>query len=246
MRSLSLLGRMHGCFASNIILPQRARLHRLGEAVCFIDQLAAALHYSGSWRGFYLPFGGSWRGACDLKRNLAGERVPPHFPVALVAEPGVFEGGGLVVLEEEVAHPGKGVALHEGGGDEPPGLGDEGDGHQQQAEAGADEVQAAAGAVGVLAEVVGVEILEGLVVGGLGLGGLLGTGCSLRCWGWGGNGKCGVVMCRDEPFRAEGSRQQLGVAQTARTPPSASLPPPLRAGEAKKRGLTARRVLACR
>src|SRR4051794_13890741 len=70
------------------------------------------------------------------------------------------KGGGAVLLEEVVAHPGEAVAGREAG--EQPGEVERRKGVQQreQAERGADEMQAAAGAVRMLRQVERIEIRE--------------------------------------------------------------------------------------
>ena len=53
-------------------------------------------------------------GTLFLKPNLARHDFPPHTAVAEQAEPGIVEGGGLVMLKEEMSGPGACVALHQG------------------------------------------------------------------------------------------------------------------------------------
>lgn len=85
--------------------------------------------------------------------------------VALQAQPRIFECRGFVVLEDEVAHPRKGVAddrncqqVSESHSEE----------HCSQklkeGEQSANEVESSAGSVGVLGEVKGVELFQGFVL----------------------------------------------------------------------------------
>src|SRR5688572_15654693 len=70
------------------------------------------------------------------------------------------ERGRAILLEEEVADPGKAVTAHERG-QQPPAIAlDDGQHQQRQHPAAADEMQAAAGAMAVLAQVVRVELAE--------------------------------------------------------------------------------------
>lgn len=46
-----------------------------------------------------------------LKLNFPRQNIRPHAPITGEAVEGIFEGGGAVVFEEEVADPGEGVAL---------------------------------------------------------------------------------------------------------------------------------------
>jgi hypothetical protein len=46
-----------------------------------------------------------------LKLDFARQNIRPHAPITGEAVKGVFEGGGAVVFEEEVANPCEGVAL---------------------------------------------------------------------------------------------------------------------------------------
>src|SRR5690606_12387456 len=86
--------------------------------------------------------------------------VPEHHPVAGEGIERVAEGGGPVLLEEEVADPGAGIAAAERG-QEPPGIA-RGQGHagEHQRPAAAREVQAPRGAVGMFLQVEGVELAE--------------------------------------------------------------------------------------
>ena len=93
-----------------------------------------------------------------LKPHLTAPHIRPHVPVADEAVEGVFEGGGAVVFEEEMADPCEGVALQQSIEDEHGVAGDYGHDNQHKADAGADEVQTAASAIAVLARVKRVKL----------------------------------------------------------------------------------------
>lgn len=93
-----------------------------------------------------------------LKPHLTAPHIRPHAPVADEAVEGVFEGGGAVVFEEEMADPCEGVALQQSIEDEHGVAGDYGHDNQHKADAGADEVQTAASAIAVLAQVKRVKL----------------------------------------------------------------------------------------
>ena len=93
-----------------------------------------------------------------LKPHLTAPHICPHAPVAYEAVEGVFEGGGAVVFEEEMADPCECVALQQSIEDEHGVAGDYGHDNQHKADAGADEVQTAASAIAVLAQVKRVKL----------------------------------------------------------------------------------------
>lgn len=95
-----------------------------------------------------------------LKSNPAGQHFPPHTPVAEKAEPGIHEGGGLVVLKEEMPGPGKGVALYKGHRNQPPHRGHESSNEQHQGYGCANEVQPAGNPVGMLVKVERIKLFK--------------------------------------------------------------------------------------
>jgi len=87
------------------------------------------------------------------ERYLAGEHLPAHAQVTADTEPRVFESGGLVVLEKEMACPGKGIGLNNTHSKQPPYLCEQGSDEQRQANRCSGKVQPPASAVRVFAEV---------------------------------------------------------------------------------------------
>jgi len=47
-----------------------------------------------------------------LKRDLADQHFPPRPKVAKKTEPGIGEGGRLVMFKDEMPDPGESIALH--------------------------------------------------------------------------------------------------------------------------------------
>ncbi len=90
-----------------------------------------------------------------------GEQVPEEDEIARQAVPGVLERGGLVLLEEEVAHPCEAVAA-ERNANEPPRIAriDRQD-DPGRYETRADEMQHPCGGLAMLREVVRIEFLQG-------------------------------------------------------------------------------------
>jgi hypothetical protein len=95
-----------------------------------------------------------------LESNLAGQHFPPHTPVAQKAEPGICEGGGLVVLKEEMSDPGKGVALYKGHRNQPPHWSNESSDEQRQCYRCANEVQPAGNPVEMFAEIERIKLFK--------------------------------------------------------------------------------------
>ena len=90
--------------------------------------------------------------------DLADQHVLVHHPVAGQGIERVLEGCRLVLLEEEMADPGKAITAQQRVQD-PDGI-HAADTHHQAADhqRGADEMQAATGLVGVFGQVVGIEL----------------------------------------------------------------------------------------
>lgn len=99
----------------------------------------------------------------SLELNLTGQHVPPHPPVAEKAEPGIREGGRLVMLKEKMSGPGKGIALYKGQCNEPPHRSNESCDEQHQDYGCASEVQPAGNPVGVFAEVKRIKLFKRMV-----------------------------------------------------------------------------------
>jgi hypothetical protein len=95
-----------------------------------------------------------------LKPNLPRQNIRPHAPITGEAVKGVFEGGGAVVFEEEVAYPCEGVALQHTVQNQHGLTGQDGGDYAQEAYAGAYKMQATRGLVTVFAEVKRVKIVE--------------------------------------------------------------------------------------
>ncbi len=74
---------------------------------------------------------------------LARQDIPPQAPVAHQAEARIFESGRLVVFEEKMTDPRKGIALNQRTGGEPTILSHDRGNQQREGDAGAGEVQAA-------------------------------------------------------------------------------------------------------
>lgn len=100
------------------------------------------------------------KGAASKQTNPAGQYFPPHTPVSEQTEPGIPEGGGLVMLKEEMSNPGKGVALYQGQRHQPPHRCDESHDKQPQGYRCADEVQPAGNSVGMLAKVERIKLFK--------------------------------------------------------------------------------------
>src|SRR5262245_31863285 len=96
----------------------------------------------------------------SLEPDLVAHDVPPHAPVAEKAEPGIREGRGPVLLEEEMPGPGERVALHQACCDQPPELCRDSGDQRHCGQARADEVQSAAGSIGMLAEIERIELRQ--------------------------------------------------------------------------------------
>src|SRR5690606_33732228 len=75
------------------------------------------------------------------------------------------ERGGPVLLEEEVADPGEGIAAHERREQPPRIAGGDARSRARQCAAAADEVQAPRGAIAVFAEVERIELAEACEAG---------------------------------------------------------------------------------
>jgi hypothetical protein len=96
-----------------------------------------------------------------LKLNLPRQHIRPHTPVAGEAVEGVFECGGAVVFEEEVAYPCEGVALKHTVQNQYRLTGQNGCNNQYKTNTGTHEMQSSGCLVAVLAEVEGVKLSEG-------------------------------------------------------------------------------------
>src|ERR1700678_1148329 len=95
-----------------------------------------------------------------LDPNSALQNIPPKPPIAHQAEPGIFEGGRLVVLKEEVADPGECVTLNQRCCNQPPALGGHSGNQQDGGNARACEMQPPAGRVGMFTEIKRIEVAE--------------------------------------------------------------------------------------
>src|SRR3954454_773466 len=88
--------------------------------------MVSALNPSGTRRSMIISWHPSSAGVMDLraisalasssvsffKGDLSGEQLCVHHPVAAQAVERVLEGGGTVLLEDEMAAPGDPVAAH--------------------------------------------------------------------------------------------------------------------------------------
>src|SRR5690554_3589043 len=121
----------------------------------------------------------------ESEANAPGQGVAQHDPVTHEAVQRVLEGCWTVLLEEEVAYPGKPVAGHGQCQQQPEVGADEGPGQYRQDQQTADVVQAAAHIIAVFAEVERIELGKGaeLAAGGGLLDAGIGHGCSpLLLW----------------------------------------------------------------
>lgn len=120
-------------------------------------------------------------GLSGLERNLAQNHVAVHGEVTQQAVKRVLECCGAVLLEEEMARPGKAVSGQWQHQQQQPRPFADGEGQDENHQGGADEVQSSAGAVAVFAKVIRVELSEAIEMPGVFHGyGLDGSGSGER------------------------------------------------------------------
>ena len=92
--------------------------------------------------------------------DFAREHVFKHHPVAHETVKWIFEGGGSIMLEEKMTHPGKAIA--DEGHEQEPGkrLGNETENHDGYHQQTADEVQLSAGPIAVFRQIIGIEFAK--------------------------------------------------------------------------------------